>query len=90
MKCKTGKAIGLNGITNGITNDLLRATVIYFKKYCKYGPPCNMLGTWAFRDAYRDKALGFIGFKILAKLNYGAIFHKLGGAGLNKQQIPMP
>lgn len=41
MKCKTGKTIGLNDITN----DLLRETIIHFKKYCKYGHPCNMLGT---------------------------------------------
>jgi len=43
MKCKTGKAVGLNGITNY----LMRETTIHFKKYCKYGHPCNMLGTWS-------------------------------------------
>jgi len=42
-KCKTRKAIGLRGITN----DLLRETVIHFKKYCKYGQSRNMLGTWS-------------------------------------------
>jgi hypothetical protein len=41
MKCKTGKAIGLNGITN----DLLRETIIHFKKYSKYGHPYNMPGS---------------------------------------------
>jgi hypothetical protein len=45
--------------------------------------------TWALGDAYFDKALGFIDFKVLTKLNYDTIFHKLERAGLNKQQISM-
>ena len=47
-------------------------------------------GTWAFGDVYHDKALGFIGFKILTKLSYDMIFHKLEGAVLIEQQISMP
>jgi len=44
-------------------------------------------GTWAFEDIRRDKALGFIGCKVLTKLNYDMIFHTLEGGGLNRQQI---
>jgi hypothetical protein len=47
-------------------------------------------GTWASGDIYCDKSFKFIGFKLLTKLNYDMIFHKLEGAVLNEQQISMP
>lgn len=50
MKCKTGKALELNGITY----DLLKETIIHFKKYCKYGHPCNVLGTWSHLSREED------------------------------------